>query len=153
VSWGQTVISVPIRHIESSRDLIARNRAIIAATRQLIASNRRRLNPWWEFSGGSDGRDPLDELRLSIRQRLALGDLVPAPRRVWAGRGTGQRCVVCARNIPASEVENEISVRADGHEVRLWAHLSCLRIWRDESDALERSTSEPLGTSGGGEAE
>ena len=146
-------MSVLIRHIESSRYLISRNRAMIAATRQLIACNRRRLNPWWGFSGGSDEQNPVDELRLSVRQRLVRGDLVPAPRRVRAGRGTGQRCVVCARNIPASEVENEISVRADGHEVRLWAHLSCLRIWRDESDALERSTSEPLGTSGGGEAE
>jgi len=144
------VISVPIRHIESSRDLIVRNRAIIAATRQLIACNRRRLNPWWEFSGGSDERDPLDELRLSIRQRLALGDLVPAPRRVWAGRGTGQRCVVCAREILASEVENEISVRSNGLEVTLWAHLPCLRVWRDESDALEHGASELLGDFGGG---
>ena len=118
---------------------------MITATRQLVARNRRRLNPWWGFSGGSDEQDPVDELRLSIRQRLAQGDLVPAPRRVWAGRGTGQRCVVCAREILASEVENEISVRAEGLEMRLWAHLLCLRLWRDESDALEHSASEALG--------
>ena len=139
------------RHIESSRDLISRNRAMITATRQLIARNRRRLNPWWGFSGGSDKQDPVDELRSSVRQRLARGDLVPAPRRVWAGRGTGQRCVVCAREILASEVENEISVRAEGLEMRLYAHLPCLRGWRDESDALEHRASEALGDFMGGE--
>jgi len=137
-------MSVLIRHIESSRYLISRNRAMIAATRQLIACNRRRLNPWWGFSGGSDEQNPVDELRLSVRQRLVQGDLVPAPRRVWAGRGTGQRCVVCAREILASEVENEISVRSNGLEVTLWAHLPCLRVWRDESDALEHGASELL---------
>ena len=145
------MISVPSRHIESSRDLISRNRAMITATRQLVARNRRRLNPWWGFSGGSDEPDPVDELRSSIRQRLARGDLVPAPRRVWAGRGTGQRCVVCAREIRASEVENEISVHVEGLERRLWAHLPCLRVWRDVSDALEHGTSEPMGGSRGGE--
>jgi len=122
---------------------------MVTATRHLVARNRRRLNPWWEFSGGSDGQNPVDELRLSIRQRLAQGDLFPAPRRVWAGMGTGQRCVVCAREILASEVENEISVRSDGLEVRLWAHLPCLRVWRDESDALEHAASKLLGDFGG----
>ena len=150
MSWGQTVISVPIRHIESSRDLILRNHAMVTATRHLVARNRRRLNPWWGGSGSSDEQDPVDELRSSVRQRLARGDLVPAPRRVWAGRGTGQRCVVCAREILASEVENEISVRAEGLEMRLYAHLPCLRGWRDESDALEHGTSELLGDFGRG---
>jgi len=145
------VISVPSLHIESSRNLISRNRAIITATRQLVARNRRRLNPWWGFSGGSDEQDSADELRSSIRQRLAQGELVPAPGRVWAGRGTGQRCVVCAREILASEVENEISVRADGLEMRLYAHLPCLRAWRDESDALEHRASEALEDFMGGE--
>lgn len=145
------MISVPSLHIESSRNLISRNRAIITATRQLVARNRRRLNPWWGFSGGSDEQDSADELRSSIRQRLAQGELVPAPGRVWAGRGTGQRCVVCAREILASEVENEISVRADGLEMRLYAHLPCLRAWRDESDALEHRASEALGDFMGGE--
>ena len=144
-------MSVLSRHIESSRDLILRNHAMVTATRQLVARNRRRLNPWWGFSGSSDGQEPLDELRLSIRQRLAQGDLLPAPRRVWAGRGTGQRCVVCAREILASEVENEISVRAEGLEMRLYAHLPCLRGWRDESDALEHRASEALGDFMGGE--
>ena len=145
------MISVPSLHIESSRNLISRNRAIITATRQLVARNRRRLNPWWGFSGGSDEQDSADELRSSIRQRLAQGELVPAPGRVWAGRGTGQRCVVCAREILASEVENEISVRADGLEMRLYAHLPCLRAWRDESDALEHRASEALEDFMGGE--
>src|SRR5215470_7663625 len=138
-------MSVPSLHIESSHNLISRNRAMITVTRKLVACNRRRLNPWWGLSGGSDEQDPADELRSSIRQRLAQGELVPAPRRVWAGRGTGQRCVVCAKEILASEVENEISVRAKGLEMRLWAHLPCLRVWRDESDALEHRTSEALG--------
>jgi len=144
------VISVLSRQIESSRDLIIGNRAIVTATRQLVACNRRRLNPWWGFSGGSDGQDPLDELRLSVRQRLAQGDLLLAPRRVWARRGTGQRCVVCAKEILASDVENEISVRSNGLEVTLWAHLPCLRVWRDESDALEHGASELLGDFGRG---
>ena len=145
------MISVPSLHIESSRNLISPNRAIITATRQLVARNRRRLNPWWGFSGGSDEQDSADELRSSIRQRLAQGELVPAPGRVWAGRGTGQRCIVCAREILASEVENEISVRAEGLEMRLYAHLPCLRAWRDESDALEHRASEALGDFMGGE--
>src|SRR5215467_5177958 len=143
-------MSVLSRHIESSRDLIIRSRAMVADTRKLVACNRRRLNPWWGLSGGSDEQDPVDELRLSIRQRLAQGELVPAPRRVWAGTGTGQCCVVCAREILASEVENEISARSNGLEVTLWAHLPCLRLWRDETDALEHGTSELLGDFGGG---
>ena len=142
------MISVLSRQIESSRDLIIGNRAIVTATRQLVACNRRRLNPWWGLSGGSDGQDPLDELHLSVRQRLAQGDLLPAPRRVWAGRGTGQRCVVCAKEILASDVENEISVRSNGLEVTLWAHLPCLRVWREESDALEHGACELLGDFG-----
>src|SRR5262249_42093139 len=81
----KTVISVPSLHIESSRNLISRNRAMITVTRQLVARNRRRLNPWWGFSGGSDEQDPADELRSSIRQRLAQGEPVPAPRRSGPG--------------------------------------------------------------------
>lgn len=34
----------PQRHIESSRNLISRNRAMITATRQLVARNRPRLD-------------------------------------------------------------------------------------------------------------
>jgi hypothetical protein len=148
----ETVTSVATQQIEFTRELIARNRAIVACTRHLMACNRRRLNPWWGLSGGSDEGDRAAELRLSLRQRLEQGDLVPTPRGVWAGMGTGQHCVVCARDIPAAEVQNEISVRADGLEVRLWAHLPCLTIWREESDAIQhdRSADPPAAQEGAG---
>ena len=127
--------SVAPQLVESSRRLISRNRSIVTSTRDLIACSRRSLNPWWGLSGGSDERDT-QQFRALVRQRLERGNLVPAPRTVWAGKGTGQRCVVCGRDVQASEIEGEINVRADGLEVTLWTHLSCLAIWREESEAL-----------------
>jgi hypothetical protein len=61
------------------------------------------------------------------------GSLLESRTRVVSERIS----LACAREILASEVETEISVRAEGLEVRLGAHPPCLRVGRDESDALE----------------
>lgn len=124
---------------ECSRDIVRRTRCLRDETRGRIAGNRRLLNPWWGVSGGSDGPGG-DGLRLRVRQRLERGDLIPVPKRVWGARGTGSTCAICSKAIMPDEVENKIVIWSEGVMVRLWAHLPCLRLWREESDALERRT-------------
>ena len=51
----------PQRHIESSRNLISRNRAMITATRQLVARNRRRLDESDALEHGTS--EALDDFR------------------------------------------------------------------------------------------
>jgi hypothetical protein len=100
------------------------------ASRRLLAHSRRLLNRAWRIAGGSD-----DDLRLTIRERLANAALFPAPRRLWAGPGTGRTCVVCGTNITAPEIEHEIVLG----QATIWAHLPCYTIWREESERLNES--------------
>ena len=117
---------------ESTRALVVTTRSRLAETRSLVAVNRRRLNPWWALSGGSD--DAEGALLQSVLDRLHRRALLPAPGRVWAGMGTGQTCVVCTRTIQADEVENEIAINGGGIAVKLWAHIGCLATWRRASE-------------------
>jgi len=78
----------------------------------------------------------MDDLRLTIRARLAKDALFPAPHKVWASPGTGRTCLVCGTVISSLEVENEITLGA----VTIWAHLPCYTMWREESERLEVSS-------------
>lgn len=132
----------------SSCDIVRRTRGLLERTRGCIAANRRLLNPWWGVSGSSDGPEG-DGLRLRVRQRLERGDLIPVPKRVWGARGTGSTCAICSKAIMPNEIESKIVIWSGGDIVRLWAHLPCLRLWREESDALEgrtRATAEGSST-------
>ena len=79
------------------------------------------------MAGASD-----DDLRLTIRARLATGALFSAPDKIWSGPGTGRTCVVCGTAISSREVENEMILGP----VTIWAHSPCYTIWRQESDGL-----------------
>ena len=71
------------------------------------------------------------DLRREVRARLSSGALFPTGERVFAGRGTGKPCIVCAKPISASEIEHEIA-----GPTTVWAHWDCYSIWRQESDAV-----------------
>ena len=86
---------------------------------------------------GAIGVNADGDLRVSVRDRLRRGVLVLAPRQVWAGKGTGNTCVICAKTISADEVENEVIIRGSGVALKLCAHLPCLNIWRSESEMFE----------------
>jgi hypothetical protein len=97
-------------------------------SRRLLAHSRRLLHRAWWMVGGSD-----DDLRLTIRARLATGALFSAPDKIWSGPGTGRTCVVCGTTISSREVENEMILGP----VTIWAHSPCYTIWRQESDGLD----------------
>jgi hypothetical protein len=97
-------------------------------SRRLLAYSRRLLHRAWWMVGGSD-----DDLRLTIRARLATGALFSAPDKIWSGPGTGRTCVVCGTIISSREVENEMILGP----VTIWAHSPCYTIWRQESDGLD----------------
>ena len=111
--------------LAESRACVDSNRALLHSTRCLIARSRRTLNPFFAVSGGA-----APPLRETVRALLASGILGPPGRRVLAGYGTGQRCVICHEPIDLHEVEYE----ADGGQsggVR--CHLFCFMVWREES--------------------
>ena len=120
---------VAIPWTESSSNLVARADALLKRTHSRIAVNRRRLNPWWGVSGSSDD-DAERALLRSVQERLECGALPSAPDKVWAGKGTGQICIICTKTICSDEIENEVLVPGDGVGVTLWAHLGCLNVWR-----------------------
>ena len=62
-------------------------------------------------------------------------DTVPTvegdPPAVWAGHGSGERCVYCYRPIAASEIEYEVLDQGrlgSGHVLRF--HIGCHASWR-----------------------
>jgi len=114
--------------VETTRTL-AQTRRCLAATQRCIAVSRRLLNRAWGVSGAADV-----EPQISIRERLERGALSLASRSVAARWGTGQACIICERMIAPSEIANG-SIGNDG--VRVWTHLTCLRIWRAETAAFE----------------
>jgi hypothetical protein len=73
---------------------------------------------------------PQPALRQTVRERLASGGLFPAPHKVWAGKGAGHVCVICATAISSTEIAIEHEVVAP---VTIWAHMPCYSIWREES--------------------
>ena len=128
--------------VARSRDASRETRKLIERSRELIAVSRRLLNPAWRVSGASDAElspaaaaDPV-ALRLVIRRRLREDTLFPAPCRIWLGAGQGRFCVVCAQEISAREIGNEMILGP----VTMWAHLPCYTIWREESSRGQEKT-------------
>ena len=73
-------------------------------------------------------------LRQMIRTRLAAGSLFPVDAKVFAGKGTGQRCIVCGMPIFATEMEHEVT-----EPQRAYAHMTCHSLWVQESKSLSES--------------
>ena len=67
-------------------------------------------------------------LRQMVRTRLGAGSLFPVDGKVFAGKGTGQRCIVCGMPIIATEVEHEVT-----EPQKAYAHLTCHSLWVQES--------------------
>jgi len=127
---------------DSSWGVLERTRAIVNDTQCRIAQSRRLLNPWWTLSGGSDGVDG-SGLRRSVRARLERGDLIAEPNGVRGAGGVGTVCIICTRAILDGESKNKVVIRSSGVVIRLWVHLPCLTIWREESEAFTQRTESP----------
>jgi hypothetical protein len=77
----------------------------------------------------SGGADADDELRRSVRERLADGRLMGAGNISVSRRGSGRPCVICSRVIEHTGIEREVEQR----EERAVAHDRCYFLWREES--------------------
>ena len=71
-----------------------------------------------------------DELRRSIRERLADSRLFRAHSGSTVRRGTGRPCNVCGRAIEKASLEREVQ---GGKGTYALAHDDCFRLWREES--------------------
>lgn len=124
--------SVPTM-LEQTRASISVNCDMVAASRYRIAASRRRLNPWFALTGGSD----TDGLHAMVRARLATGALFPLQHtRAWASYGDDNPCVVCREPITRAQVEYEVSSAATDTTVR--THLRCYMVWKEESQMPPR---------------
>jgi hypothetical protein len=81
-----------------------------------------------------DTHTPNVTLRQMIRTRLAAGSLFSVVGKVFAGKGTGQRCIVCGMPIFATEIEHEVT-----DPQRAYAHMTCYSLWVQESKILGKS--------------
>jgi hypothetical protein len=73
------------------------------------------------------------ELRMRVRQRIEQGTLpVVLPNKIFAGYGTGHRCVACDEEITQTQVEYEVA-ESPGRPLRF--HLGCHVVWQLESGA------------------
>lgn len=71
-----------------------------------------------------------DELRQSIRERLADGRLFWAYGGSTVRRGTGRPCDLCGTVIQKESTEREVQGDKGSYVL---AHEDCFRIWREES--------------------
>ena len=83
---------------------------------------------------------PDDELRSLARQRIDKGQLPLAlTGQLYAGRGSGQRCVLCAQKIAPEHVEFEIDLASEART--LLFHLRCHNTWQLE--CVDRMRAKP----------
>jgi hypothetical protein len=118
--------------IAESKTRCLENRRLLAGSRSLISRSRRFLNPAFEISGGSD-----EDLRRMIRTRVATGAPFPVDGKVPAGKGAGKLCTICGMPISQGDIEHEVV-----GPPTVFAHWDCYSIWRQESDALARTTQQ-----------
>ena len=71
-----------------------------------------------------------DELRQSIRERLADGRLFWAYGGSTVRRGTGRPCDLCGTDIRSDSTEREVQGDKGAYVL---AHEDCFRMWREES--------------------
>lgn len=108
---------------------VEQNRMLIVESRRRVAASRRRLNPWFAVSGGSEPSER--SLRATVRTLLASGLLRPIDGKALAGQGTWTRCVVCGEAITSGQLQME---PASGRAV---AHAPCFLAWYGESNAVD----------------
>src|SRR4029450_4468940 len=119
--------SVPTM-LEQTRASISSSYGVVRASAYRSAASRRRLNPWFALTGGSD----TDGLRAMVRARLATGALFPLEStRAWASYGEDNPCAVCRELISRAQVEYEVSSAIVDATVR--THLRCYMVWKEES--------------------
>src|SRR5262245_39628479 len=129
--------------LEQTRVCITTNHALLDASRYRIAAARRRLNPRFAFTGGSD----TETLRTIIRARLASGALFRVDgTRAWASYGTGASCVVSREPVTRAQVEYEVASAGAGPTAS--AHLRCYKLWNEESKAPPRARRRVDGVQG-----
>jgi hypothetical protein len=77
----------------------------------------------------------VDEANIRARVRHMLkNEEIPCdePETIWAGTGTGEHCIACARPIAATEVEYEVEL--SNRTYRL--HRACYAIWEEECEPV-----------------
>jgi hypothetical protein len=121
--------------VADSKARCLENQRLLARSRLLIARSRRLLNPAFEIAGGSRGSN--ENLRQTIRIRLATGALFRVDGKVYAGKGTGKPCTLCGIPISQGDIEHEVV-----GPTTVFSHWDCYSIWRQESDALARTPQE-----------
>ena len=73
-----------------------------------------------------------EELRRLVLEKRRTGKLPPAVTpHAWAGRGSGERCVLCESPIEIQQIEYEVELRAIGAEHVLRFHEICYRLWTE----------------------
>jgi hypothetical protein len=68
-------------------------------------------------------------IRQRVRRMLETAEIpCDDPDTVWAGKGSGERCIACARPIAAADVEYEVELSAKSYRL----HRACYVIWEEE---------------------
>jgi hypothetical protein len=75
-----------------------------------------------------------EELRRSVRERVADGRLFWATGAATVRRGTGRPCDVCGKAIERESIEREIQAPREGYAL---THEDCFKIWREESRRVQ----------------
>jgi hypothetical protein len=114
-----------------SKRCVDRNRVLLAESWRRVACSRRRLNPWFAVSGGSEPSERT--LRATVRALLASGLRSPIDGNVLANSGTGKQCAVCGTPVTPAQPQVEPN---GGQAVESVAHVPCFLAWYDESNAV-----------------
>ncbi len=105
--------------------LVRESRRLMNDGWRAAAASRRRVFRRPGIAGGSDD----DQLRTSIRTRLADQTLPQIDGRAWAGNGSGLHiCICCGDTIRRLDQEFEPAAAAGLH-----AHGPCFTVWLAES--------------------
>jgi hypothetical protein len=81
------------------------------------------------------GVTTVDETSIRARiRRMVESAEIPCddPETIWAGKGTGERCVACARPIAGTEIEYEVELAAQTYRL----HRACFVIWEEECEPV-----------------
>jgi hypothetical protein len=112
---GWLLLAARVGRYQRGRELLA---CVNGRTRRLVC-----------ISGGAD---PDEQLRRSVRERIADGRLFRASGMSVARRGSGQPCLICGQVIDKTSIEREVEER----EMVAIAHDDCYRVWREASRQL-----------------
>jgi hypothetical protein len=68
-------------------------------------------------------------IRQRVRRMLETAEIpCDDPATIWAGKGTGERCIACTRPIAGTDVEYEVELSATIYRL----HRDCYVIWEEE---------------------